>query len=205
MSSAEAVFREGVAENDVIGVLAFDQHVGFADRPGVVVPILAEEHRLRIAIELVDVLLRDGEHAAGAAGRIVDGFHDVAVRQVFLRREKQIHHELDHLARSEVFARFLVRLLRADPDQLLEDIAHLHVVDVGRGEVDLRESLDDFVEKILLRHLRDLLVEAEALDDGADVRRESVDVTVEIRRELVRVVEQLLEDRASRDCRMVAS
>jgi hypothetical protein len=38
----EAVLREGVAEDDVISVLAFDEHVGFADGPGVVVPVLTE-------------------------------------------------------------------------------------------------------------------------------------------------------------------
>ena len=130
MSSGKAVFREGVAEDDVIGILAFDQHVGFADRPRVVVPILAIKHRLRVAVQFVDVVLRNGEHAARAACRIVNRFNDMAVREVFLRREKEINHQLDHFTRSEVLARFLVRLFRADPNQLFEDIAHLHVVDV---------------------------------------------------------------------------
>ena len=42
--AVEAVLGEGVAEDDVVGVLALDEHVGPADGPGLVVPVLAEEH-----------------------------------------------------------------------------------------------------------------------------------------------------------------
>src|SRR6266508_5682046 len=117
----KTVFRERVAENDVIGVLAFDDHVGLADSPGVVIPVLAIEQRIRFAVELADIIFRNGEHSASAAGRIVNRFHHVTMREIFFRREKQIHHQLDHLARSEVFASLLIRLLCADSDQLLED------------------------------------------------------------------------------------
>src|SRR5690606_22396939 len=41
--AVEAVLGEGVAEDDVVGVLAFDEHVGLADRPGFVVPVLPEQ------------------------------------------------------------------------------------------------------------------------------------------------------------------
>ena len=138
--AVEAVLGESVAEDDVIGILAFDEHVGFADGPGFVVPVLTEELRLRVGIEVVDVFLRDGQHAARAAGGIVDGFDDVTASEVFLRREQEIDHELDHLARREVFSSFLVRLLRADPDEFLEDVAHLDVVHALRREVDLAQT-----------------------------------------------------------------
>ena len=39
-----------------------------------------------------------------------DGFDDVAAREVFLWREEEVDHKLDHLARGEVFPGFLVRL-----------------------------------------------------------------------------------------------
>ena len=87
------------------------------------------------------------------------------MREVFLRREEEIDHQLDHFARGEVFAGLLVRLLRADPDQFLEDVAHLHVVDLRGGEIDLRKRFDDQVEQILLGHPGDLLVEVEPLHD----------------------------------------
>lgn len=92
-----------------------------------------------------------------------------------------------------MFARLFVGLLRADADELFEDVTHLHVIDLSGGEIDLRKGFDDFVEKILLRHPGDLLVEPKAFHNAAHVRRELVDVTVEIWRELVRIVEQLLE------------
>jgi hypothetical protein len=91
----------------------------------------------------MDVFLGDGQHAPGAAGGVVDGLDNVAASEVFLRREKEIDHELDHLPRGEVFSRFLIRLLRADPDKFREDVAHFDVVDVFRAEVDGGEALDD--------------------------------------------------------------
>ena len=84
-------------------------------------------------------------------------------------------------------------MLCANPDQFFEYIPHLHVVDVFRGQIDLRERFDDFVEKIFLRHPGDVFVEPKAVDDVAHVRRELVDVAVEVRRELVRVIQQLFE------------
>jgi hypothetical protein len=43
-----------------------------------------------------------GNHTDRAAGGVVDGLDDVAAGAVFLRREDEIDHELDHLARGEV-------------------------------------------------------------------------------------------------------
>jgi hypothetical protein len=77
--AVEAVLGEGVAQHDVVGVLALDEHVRFADRPGLVVPVLAEQVRIRVGVEVSDVALRDREHAARTAGRIVDGLDDVAL------------------------------------------------------------------------------------------------------------------------------
>ena len=65
-----------------------------------------------------------------------------------------------------MFPGFLVRLFRANPDEFLEDVAHLDVVHAVGREVDGGECFDDEVEQIFLGHLRDLHVEAEALGDG---------------------------------------
>ena len=85
-----------------------------------------------------------------------------------------------------------VRLLSPDPDQLLEDVAHLGVVHLVVGQIDVRpgERLDHLVEQVLVRHDGDFLIELEALHDRPDVGRERVDVGVQVRRELVRVVEE---------------
>ena len=123
-----AVLGERVAQDDVLGVLALDQHVGLADRPGLVVPVLPVEKRIRVAVVLPQVVLGDREHAAGPAGRVVDGLDLVSIAEVGLGRQQQADHQSNHLARGEVFARLLVGLLRSDADQLLEYIPHLHVV-----------------------------------------------------------------------------
>jgi hypothetical protein len=188
--AVEAVPGEGVAEDDVVGVLALDQHVSLADGPGLVVPVLAEQVGIGVGVEVADVTLGHREHAAGAAGRVVDGLDHVAAAQVLLRGEQQVDHQLDDLAGREVLPGLFVRLLRADPDEFLEDIPHLDVAHAVRGQVDRGELLDDLVEEVLLRHARDLLIEREPLHDLADIAREAVDVGVEVGRELVGVVEQ---------------
>ena len=89
---------------------------------------VAVEVRVGVGVQLTDVRLSDREHASSAAGRVVDRLHDVTAAQILLRRQEEVHHQLDDLTRREVVARLLVRLLRADADQLLEDVAHLDVV-----------------------------------------------------------------------------
>ena len=81
--------------------------------------------------------------------------------------------------------------LGADPDELFEDITHLRVVDAVGRKVHVGKSFDHFIEQILFRHPRDLLLEGKPLHDLADVFGKGVDVTVQIRRELIRIVEQL--------------
>jgi hypothetical protein len=80
-----------------------------------------------------------------------------------------------------VFPSLLVGLFRAAPDKCFEDVTRLDVVPAVGREIDGGELLDDEVERILVGLGGDLLGELEGLDDGADVRRETVDVVVEIR------------------------
>ena len=89
-----------------------------------------------------------------------------------------------------MLAGLFVRLLRADPDKLLEDVSHLDVIHVLGGEIYRSECLHDFVEKVFLRHLGDLLVKGEALHDRPNIGREAINVGVEVGRKLVRVIEQ---------------
>jgi hypothetical protein len=78
--AVEAVLGERVAEDDVVGVLAFDEHVGLAERPRLVVPVLAEQVRIRVGVEVADVALGDREHAARAAGRALGFLVTIRVR-----------------------------------------------------------------------------------------------------------------------------
>ena len=192
-SSRVAVPGEAVPEDDVLGILAFDQHVRPAHCPGFVVPVLPIEERLRLAVVLAEILLGDREHAAGPARRVVDSLNDVALAEVRLRREQEADHQADHLAGCEVFPRFLVRLLSADANQLLEHVPHLYVVYASGREVDAGESLDDLIEQVPLVHARDLLVEPESLHDFKDVVRKVTDVPAEVLRDIGRVVEEPLE------------
>jgi len=120
-----SVLGEGIAQGDVVGVLALDEHVRPTYGPGLVVPVLPVEQGVGFVVEIADVFLGHGEHAAGAAGRVVDGFHHMAAAQILFRREQEIDHQFDDLTRGEVLPGFLVGLFRADPDQLLEHIAHV--------------------------------------------------------------------------------
>ena len=189
--AVETVFREGVPEDDVVGFLALDQHVGLADRPGLIVPVLTEEVRIGFGVQVSDVLLGHREHAAGTTGRVVDRLDHVALAQVPLRREQEVDHQLDHLARGEVLSGLLVRLLGADPNDLLKGVSHLDVVHAVGRQIDRGELLDDLIEQVFLRHTGDLLIEGKPLHDFPDVLREAVDVGVKIRRKLVRIIEEL--------------
>ena len=82
--AVELILGEGIATPDVVSIFALDQHVRLANRPGSVVQVLAEQVGISLGIELLDVVFRYGEHPAGAAGRIVNGFHHMALRQIFL-------------------------------------------------------------------------------------------------------------------------
>ena len=89
-----------------------------------------------------------------------------------------------------MIARFLVRLLGANPDEFFKDVPHLNVVDVSRRKINSCECLDDFVQLILFIHLGNLHAEIEPIENVAHVPGKAVDVTVEIRTDFVRRVEK---------------
>jgi hypothetical protein len=187
-----AVVTEAVAARDVAGVLGLQEHVGFADAVALVIELLAEDLEVGVGVEREEVVLRDREHAAGAARGVVEGLHDaLRAQDVVVAREEQVDHQADDLARGEVLTRGLVGLLREAPDQVLEDRAH-HVVrhDLGM-QVDLGEALHHEEENVRLVELGDLLGQLEALEeDLADVLGEALDVGEQVRGEVVRIVEQ---------------
>ena len=146
--------------------------------------------RSRVGVVAAQEVLGDAEHAACAARGVIDGLDDVSLAQVRLRRQQQADHEPDDLAGREVLPGFLVGLLGADADQLLEHIAHLHVVHTLRRQVEVREPLDHLEQALPLGEAVDLGAEVEAGHDVSHVRRVRSDVRVEVHRDLVRVVEQ---------------
>ena len=64
------------AEADIVHALALDHHVRAADGVGLVVVVLAEDLQTGVGVEFAQIFLGHGEHAAGAAGRIIKGLDD---------------------------------------------------------------------------------------------------------------------------------
>jgi hypothetical protein len=62
-----ALFGKGISLDDVLGVLALDHHVAFADGVGLGVQFLPEHFQLRVAVQLAQVFLGDGKHPAHPA------------------------------------------------------------------------------------------------------------------------------------------
>jgi hypothetical protein len=189
-----AVVGEAVAAGDVARVLGLEQHVRLADGEGLV-ELLAEQLQVGLRVALGQVVLGHREHAAGPAGRVVQGLDDARGGQgVAVLPEQQLDHELDDLAGGEVLAGGLVGLLGEAPDQVLEDPAHLVVGHHAGVQVHLGEALHHQVEDVGLVQARHLLGELEALDeDLPHVVAEGAQVGVEVLGDVVRVVQQAAE------------
>ena len=93
----------------------------------------------RVAASLTDVLDSGQEHAAGAAGGVVDGLAGLRVED---RR-----HEPDDCARGVELARLLVGGLGEPLDEHLVGVAENVARDGGVGERDRREVLEQVLEQ----------------------------------------------------------
>ena len=134
----------------------------------------------------MDVLLRHGEHAAGAAGRVIDGRGAAAGGGRAVRGEDEVHHELDDLARGVVLPGVLVVGFGKAADELLKDIAHLQIGDLVRMEVGLAggEFLEHHIEDVLFRHRGEVRPERlELFQYLPDVGRKGVAVGAEVGRQ----------------------
>ena len=121
------------------------------------------------------VLLGDGQHAARAAGRVVDGEVPVGDGNV-----QQLDHQPDDLARGEVFPGLLAALFREAPEQFLVDVAHLQAGELVRAEFEFLVLVQDRGEPVVLHHLADGGAVVEVLDDVVNVLGEAVDVGAEV-------------------------
>ena len=131
--------------DDVVRGLAFalEQQVGLADGVGLGVDLLAVEVRRDLLAVLsrqfLQRLFRHRQHAAGAAGAVVE---QVGARLDLVgdRQEDQPRHQLHGVARRPVLAGLLVVLLVEAADQLLEDRAHRVVVEARDASPSRRRS-----------------------------------------------------------------
>ena len=192
------------AADDVVGrlALALQQQVGLADGVGLGVDLLAEQVRRDVLAvlgrKLLQRFLGHGQHAAGAAGAVVEEIR-AGLDPVGDGQEDELRHQPHGVARRPVLARLLVVLLVEAADQLLEDRAHAVVVEAGmpdravgvlhrgRAEVDVGrgELLDQRAQGVGLREARDLVAELEVLQNVLHVRGEAVEVGLEVGRELL--------------------
>ena len=121
-----AVFGERVAVGDVLGVLAFEHHVGTTDRVGLGVEFLTVRLQVGVRVEFAQVLLGNRQHAASAASRVENGFGDAGLgEQIVVFDEQQVHHQPDDLAWGEVLACGFVGKLGEPADQFLVQVTHL--------------------------------------------------------------------------------
>ena len=131
-------------------------------------------------------LLPDREHAAGAAGAVVEQV-GAGLDLGLDGQEDEVRHQSNGVARCPVFARLLVVFLVELADQLLEDRAHRVVVDAGRREVDvgIEELVDQRADGVGLGEGCELVAELEVVEDVLDVGREAVEVVLEIGEQLL--------------------
>ena len=85
--------------------------------------------------------------------------------------EHEIHHQVDDVARREVFAGVLVQGFVEAANQLFEYRAHGGVVDQVRVQIDALEPLHHLEQEAALVKLADGVVEVEFLQHLAHVRR----------------------------------
>lgn len=154
---------------------------------------LAQQVHLRGRVQGGDLVVRHGEHAAGAGRGVVHLADQAGDGEVRVVREQQGDHQVDDLARGEVLTRRLVGGLRELADQLLEDVAHLVVADGVRVQVGLGEVLQDLQQEIVVREVHDGVLEPVLLEDLPHVRGERVHVVPEVLLQVVRIALHGLE------------
>ena len=130
--AGELIVRQAVAELHIVAAAVvihlLQQHVRGGDGVGAVVVVLSVGIELGFAVVVAQVVLRFGQHAAGAAGRVQQGAHHARGGQEFVvLDEQQVHHQADHFAGREVVASRLVGQFVEAANQVLEDEPHLLV------------------------------------------------------------------------------
>ena len=210
----ELAGREGVvgqggvlgAAHDVVGGVPFalQQQVGLADGVGLGVDLLAVkvggDLLAVLGGELLEHVLGHGQHAAGAAGPVVDQV-GAGLDPAGDGQEDELRHQGHGVARGPVLARLLVVLLVEAPDQLLEDRAHAVVVEAGvpdravgvvhggRAQVDVGggQLLDQRAQGVGPGKPRYLVAELEVFEDVLHAGREPVEPGAEVGLELLAV------------------
>ena len=188
----------GSADDVLVDVpLPLEEHVGLADRVGLVVDLLPVEvggDLLGFFIgDVLEGLLGDGEHPAGAYGPVVEQI-GAGLDAVPDRLEDQLDHELHGVPRCPVLTGLLVVLLVEAAYQVLEDGSHGMVVQPWESHRAVRvqcrvgteiylggeEPVHDATQDVPVGEAAYLVAELELVQDVLDVGGEAVQVGVEV-------------------------
>ena len=131
---------EGVFPFNVLRLFPLHQHVRLADGVSFFVQLLAVKVNFQTGVNAgQQVLLGDGEHAAGAAGGVVDPHQTFLGQLCPVRFKHQLDHQPDDVAGGIKLTGGVVAGFLELSDEVLEDGSHAVVVHVLRREVDIGE------------------------------------------------------------------
>lgn len=199
----KAVTAKGGAVLDVLGLLAFYQHVRCADGVGFGVHFLPVQVKARRAAgDLLGKVFGFGQHTAGAAGRVV---HEVSALLYFIlhRQEQEVRHQLDDFPWRKVFAGFFVVLLVEFANEFFKHVTHSEVGErrqrfapavfaFHRREVDVgtRKLFNEQKGDAGVPHGFELVAQLELGDDFLNVGAKAVEVEFKVGVYVGFVVEQ---------------
>ena len=183
------VVGEAGAELDRVGVFAGYQHIRFADGVGLRVEFLTQEPDIGVGIDLfAEVVLADGQHAAGAAAGVEDATDNpLSARLLAVLGKQQGDQQTHDIARGVVFSAGLVGHFRKPAQQFLEDLAHGVVVHLVGVQIDLGELVAKYEQAIVFVQPVDELIQVEVFDDVPDIFAEAVEVVREVEADVVGV------------------
>ena len=147
---------------------------------------------MRLWVVTADIIFRNGQHAAGAAGGVIDGLGYVWGIDVLIARINKVRHEGDDFTRGKVVPGFLIGLFVETADEMFKNIAHLQVAHPVRVQVYffVGEFFDDAEQAIFVVQYSDFRIKLEFVEDDAHVGRKSVDVRVQIGGQAIGVIQQ---------------
>ena len=162
----KTIVGKAVAIGDMLDVLSLDHHIRPAYGIGLGVVVLTENLQASIGIQFPDIILGNGQHAAGPPGRVVECFDNaLGCEHIAVGHENKIDHQTDHFAGGEMIARLFVRCLVEAPDKLFENVSHLKVRDFLRVQVNVAKPGYQQIETVCFIKLTDVFLEAEVLDN----------------------------------------
>ena len=127
---------------------------------------------------------------ARSARRIVDRAVDAGPIDILFASVDEVRHEADDLARREVIPGFFVGLFVEAHHQMLEQVAHLEIVDPVGVKIDIGHRLDNGEETVAGVELLDLIAKLKAIEDAPRDRGIAVDVRHEVRRNVLGIAKQ---------------